>query len=416
MIDQTLPDATHCRIIDRFIPLTVGDKYSGYVVLEPARDYHSVLDAVPAGTGAVNEFKAVVDADGYIDIEVPAGDAPGLSSPFTYRVRRVINLNNVPVDLPAFDIVAPGGTIVYLTEVAPVAHSAGVQIVRGETGPPGPAGPPGQIGPAGQQWKNIWESTVDYVNADSVSYDGSTWFAAGDPPVGEVPSAESAYWNMLSQQGAPGGVGPKGDKGDTVIGPPGPANSLSLVFTELAPGAMSSSAITGQAPNQTLHLNLAPAAPVAGGGGGSVQDTGLWRYSHYGTAGTWAYTMVQRVGDMVTITMRTRMQSSWTDFNAITRGSLPGTNGGGFTGPGQWLTNVYSGGQGKVFGEANLLATSGFIQIDLTNERYNESDVNQYNIYGDMYTSWTYRTFDEFPVDPSASLPGFMLMTSNSQW
>ncbi|MGN6037266.1 hypothetical protein ACP6NG_18000, partial [Brevibacterium casei] len=58
------------------------------------------------------------------------------------------------------------------------------------------------------------------MNDDAVFYGGSSWFAAGDPDLGEVPSTESAHWNPLALQGIqgvqgePGQRGEKGEKGD----------------------------------------------------------------------------------------------------------------------------------------------------------------------------------------------------------
>ena len=84
--------------------------------------------------------------------------------------------------------------------------------VRGPKGDTGATGPQGPIGPAGLNWKGVWSETTNYVNDDAVFYQTSSWFAFGDPPVGEIPSQESQYWNPLALQGA---VGPQGAKGDT---------------------------------------------------------------------------------------------------------------------------------------------------------------------------------------------------------
>lgn len=77
-------------------------------------------------------------------------------------------------------------------------------------GPTGPQGPIGLTGATGIVWKNLWSPSVDYVNNDAVFYDGASWFAAGDPPLGEVPSQSSGYWYPLALQGA---TGPQGEQG-----------------------------------------------------------------------------------------------------------------------------------------------------------------------------------------------------------
>ena len=77
-------------------------------------------------------------------------------------------------------------------------------------GPTGPQGPIGLTGATGIVWKNLWNPSADYVNNDAVFYDGASWFAAGDPPIGEVPSQSSGYWFPLALQGA---TGPQGEQG-----------------------------------------------------------------------------------------------------------------------------------------------------------------------------------------------------------
>ena len=95
----------------------------------------------------------------------------------------------------------------------------GVQGVQGPHGPEGPRGEKGDVGPAGPaglEWKGVWDAQTDYVEDDAVSYGGSSWFAVGDPDVGEEPSVDSVHWNALALQGT---QGPKGDPG--IQGPQG---------------------------------------------------------------------------------------------------------------------------------------------------------------------------------------------------
>jgi hypothetical protein len=90
----------------------------------------------------------------------------------------------------------------------------GDQGIQGETGPIGPTGA------TGIEWRGTWDEEEDYVNNEAVFWNGASWFAAGDPPLGDEPSEESEYWYPLALQGATGPQGPqgiqgeKGDKGD----------------------------------------------------------------------------------------------------------------------------------------------------------------------------------------------------------
>ena len=57
-------------------------------------------------------------------------------------------------------------------------------------------------------------------------YDGASWFAAGDPPVGEIPSEASTFWFPLALQGATGAQGPQGIQG--IQGEPGSLDNLNV--------------------------------------------------------------------------------------------------------------------------------------------------------------------------------------------
>ncbi len=103
----------------------------------------------------------------------------------------------------------------------------GIQGIQGIQGEVGPIGPIGATGATGINWQGQWSSSVDYVNNDAVFYDSASWFASGNPVVGEVPSQESTHWFPLALQGATGPQGPKGDKGDKGDqGIQGPAGNL----------------------------------------------------------------------------------------------------------------------------------------------------------------------------------------------
>lgn len=89
-------------------------------------------------------------------------------------------------------------------------------IPRGDQGIQGPQGEIGPVGPTGAtgiNWQGTWSPTSDYVNNDAVFYNGASWFASGDPPVGEEPTDLSTYWYPLALQGAVGPQGPQGEPG-----------------------------------------------------------------------------------------------------------------------------------------------------------------------------------------------------------
>lgn len=99
----------------------------------------------------------------------------------------------------------------------------GIPGEKGQKGDQGPQGPVGATGATGIEWKGLWKNDSDYINNDAVFYNGASWFASGDPLVGEEPSDLSIHWFPLALQGAQGIQGPKGDQGiQGEIGPQGP--------------------------------------------------------------------------------------------------------------------------------------------------------------------------------------------------
>lgn len=96
-------------------------------------------------------------------------------------------------------------------------------IPRGDVGPQGPIG---ATGATGITWQGLWSETANYTNNDAVFYDNSSWFASGDPTVGEVPSELSPHWFPLALHGATGPTGPQGIQGiqgiQGEVGPEGP--------------------------------------------------------------------------------------------------------------------------------------------------------------------------------------------------
>lgn len=100
-----------------------------------------------------------------------------------------------------------------------VQGQQGIQGVKGDTGARGQTG---AVGPAGLVWRGVWSSTTDYVSEDAVFYDGSSWFASGDPVPGEAPSDVAPNWYPLAVRGAVGAQGVRGPEGQQGIqGPQG---------------------------------------------------------------------------------------------------------------------------------------------------------------------------------------------------
>lgn len=113
---------------------------------------------------------------------------------------------------------AAGSSAVVTNSGTPGAAVFDFVIPKGDQGIQGIQGPVGPIGPTGATgitWQGAWSNTVDYVNNDAVFYNSASWFASGNPPVGEVPSESSTYWYPLAMQGA---TGPQGDAATIAVG------------------------------------------------------------------------------------------------------------------------------------------------------------------------------------------------------
>lgn len=109
------------------------------------------------------------------------------------------------------------------TSSAAVFNFSIPQGIKGDKGDTGDQGPIGETGATGLNWQGVWSNTTDYVNDDAVYYNNSSWFASGDPTVGEVPELGATHWMPLALQGATGATGatgPQGIQGET--GPQGP--------------------------------------------------------------------------------------------------------------------------------------------------------------------------------------------------
>ena len=122
----------------------------------------------------------------------------------------------------------------------------GIQGIQGETGPIG------ATGATGIEWRGVWDEEADYVNNDAVYYEGSSWFASGDPAIGEEPTLSAVHWFPLAIQGATGPQGIQGAQG--IQGEAGPSNVLSV--GTVVSGELANATITGDSPAQVLNLVL----------------------------------------------------------------------------------------------------------------------------------------------------------------
>jgi hypothetical protein len=101
---------------------------------------------------------------------------------------------------------------------------------KGEKGDTGETGATGATGATGLNWQGVWSNTTDYVNDDAVYYNNSSWFASGDPTVGEEPTLSATHWMPLALQGATGATGSQGPQGiQGEQGEPGSLENLTAV-------------------------------------------------------------------------------------------------------------------------------------------------------------------------------------------
>jgi hypothetical protein len=134
---------------------------------------------------------------------------------------------------------------------------------KGDKGDTGDQGPIGETGATGLNWQGVWSNTTDYVNDDAVFYNNSSWFASGDPTVGEVPELGATHWMPLALQGATGATGPKGDTGDQ--GPQGEQGIQGIQGIQGETGPQGEQGIQGiqgeQGPAGSLD-NLTAVSPI----------------------------------------------------------------------------------------------------------------------------------------------------------
>lgn len=271
----------------------------GTVYFTPSPNYIKDASASPAPVTILPaSIECALDADGYVvgygtdqGVRLIATDDPqGNPVDWTWQVEfRLTDADGNPVrTIPNFSFELLGGTTVDLTSAMPVTDSNGTYYLVGPTGPAneltvgtvttgnagtsasvtitgdapsqtinftipkgdqgiqgiqGEQGPIGETGATGLNWQGTWSALTNYVNDDAVYYNSSSWFASGDPTVGEEPTLLSTHWMPLALQGATGLTGP--------------ANTLSVgTVTTGSAGSSAAVSITGDAPAQTISFTI----------------------------------------------------------------------------------------------------------------------------------------------------------------
>lgn len=122
----------------------------------------------------------------------------------------------------------------------------GIQGVQGPIGPTGLKGDTGATGASGITWKGAWSSATAYVKNDAVRHQGSSFYAL-QASTNQAPQVDSnnapvtsAFWDVLSIQGA------KGDQGAVgATGPAGVAGAQGLQGVKGDTGATGPTGATG---------------------------------------------------------------------------------------------------------------------------------------------------------------------------
>jgi len=105
----------------------------------------------------------------------------------------------------------------------------GMSIVGlpGKDGLPGYDGRDGVKGDKGDRgltWRGMWQPDIPYAVDDAVLYKGDLWFSL-EQNRNQTPYKGSPCWFFVlsgDKQGPGGGSGPKGDPGESIVGPAGP--------------------------------------------------------------------------------------------------------------------------------------------------------------------------------------------------
>src|SRR5215472_12464603 len=143
----------------------------------------------------------------------------------------------------------------------------GSQGPIGLTGLTGPQGAPGPQGPTGQNgtsftFRNAFNPATSYVPNDVVTFQGSTYIAAGTPAAGGQPEVDPA-WALMAPQGGTGPQGQQGPAGPTgAPGPQGPPCNNGIAGNIIIYGANSSNCVDSLVPFASVLTASSPAPPL----------------------------------------------------------------------------------------------------------------------------------------------------------
>lgn len=221
----SLPSSTE---VDLTVVAPVADSNGTYYLVGPTGPANS-LTVGTVDTLAPEESAYVIitgDApDQTINMGIPQGyaatitagatttTAPGTSAAVTNSGTTAEAIFDFEIPQGAAATIAVGDvtTVVNGTPAAVVNSGTTAEAILNFTIPAGPTGPQGPIGATGATgitWQGEWDIATDYVDNDAVFWNGATWFASGDPTVGEEPTELATHWYPLALQGATGPQGP----------------------------------------------------------------------------------------------------------------------------------------------------------------------------------------------------------------
>lgn len=214
--------------VDLTVVSPVVDSNGTYYLVGPTGPANEL--SVGTVTTVPPEESAIVTISGdapsqTIDFYIPQGYAATVDVGTTTTVdssqnASVTNSGNTAEAVFNFDIPRGAAATISVGTVTTVDNSTPAAVSNSGTtedavfdftipaGPTGPQGPIGPTGATGIEWQGTWDNATDYVNNDAVFWNGTSWFASGDPDVGEEPTELAAHWYPLALQGATGPQGP----------------------------------------------------------------------------------------------------------------------------------------------------------------------------------------------------------------
>ncbi len=217
----------------------------------------------------------------------------------------VANSGKQPDSNPAFwglvasGVTGPAGPQGPAGSAGPLGPQGPVGLT-GPAGPEGSSGPVGPVGPQGITFQGAYDSTHNYAQNDSVTFQGSSYISLSGSNVGNTPAVGSPFWALLSAAGSSGPAGAQGPAGPQ--GQPGIAGSPGIQ------GPVGPQGITGNTGPQGIAGNAGPTGPqgVAGTPGtpGATGPQGLTGAAGpqgppISFQGGWSISAPYQVGDAV---------------------------------------------------------------------------------------------------------------------